>query len=119
LEVGKSYFEEFERKYGITVEDMADALILVLRMRDYIEREIKGEVGRASASSYDDLDALDRLIYGELRRHFMDRVQERLQMAMSENALRLQQAEAMRRAAGSVARPGDNDGCLTGASASN
>jgi hypothetical protein len=117
LEAGKSYFKEFERKYGITVEDMAPTLILVLKMRDYIAKEI--EDGMASASSYEDLFDLDRLIGRELKMHFMDRVKESLRWAMTEHALRMQQAEAMRRAVGSQARPGVSDDCLTGASGSN
>jgi hypothetical protein len=117
LNASRDYLKEFERKYGITVEDIAPALILVLRMRDYIVKEI--ENGMASFSSYEDLYDLDRLISRELKIHFMDRVKESLRWAMTEHASRMQQAEAMRRAVGSQARPGVSNDCLTGASGSN
>jgi hypothetical protein len=40
LRAAEAYLKDFERKYGITAEDMAGLLILVLKMRDYMEREV-------------------------------------------------------------------------------
>jgi hypothetical protein len=117
LEVVKVPLEEFEEKYGITVQDLAGILILVLKMRDLMEREITAngkvddKVLQLALMPIDD-------VLSDIKEHFRYRVIERLQLAMHENALRLKEAEEMRKAVGSVATPGDKDGCLVGASAS-
>jgi len=117
LEVVKGPLEEFEEKYGITVQDLAGILILVLKMRDAMEREITAngkvddKVLQLALMPIDD-------VLSDIKEHFRYRVIERLQLAMHENALRLKEAEEMRKAVGSVATPGDKDGCLVGASAS-
>jgi hypothetical protein len=117
LEVVKAPLEEFEDKYGITVQDLAGILILALKMRDLMERKItaNGEVDekvlKLALMPIDD-------VLSDIKEHFRYRVIERLQLAIYENALRLREAEEMRKAVGSVATPGDKDGCLVGASAS-
>jgi len=117
LEVVKAPLEEFEDKYGITVQDLAGILILALKMRDLMERKItaNGEVDekvlKLALMPIDD-------VLSDIKEHFRYRVIERLQLAIYENALRLREAEEMRKAVGSVATPGDKDGCLVDASAS-
>ena len=117
LEAVKGPLEEFEEKYGITVQDLAGILILVLEMRDLMEREItaNGEVDEKVLKLV--LMPIDNVL-SDIKEHFRYRVIERLQLAMYENALRLREAEEMRKAVGSVATPGDKDGCLVGGSAS-
>jgi hypothetical protein len=117
LEAVKGPLEEFEEKYGITVQDLAGILILALEMRDLMEREItaNGEVDEKVLKLA--LMPIDNVL-SDIKEHFRYRVIERLQLAMYENALRLREAEEMRKAVGSVATPGDKDGCLVGASAS-
>jgi hypothetical protein len=117
LEAVKAPLEEFEDKYGITVQDLAGILILTLKMRDAMGREItaNGEVDDKTLKLA--LMPVDDVI-ADIKEHFRYRVIERLTLAMYENALRLKEAEEMRKAVGSVATPGDKDGCLVGASAS-
>jgi hypothetical protein len=117
LEAVKVPLEEFEDKYGITAQDLAGILILVLKMRAFMEMEItaNGEVDEKTLKLA--LMPIDNVL-SDIKEHFRYRVIERLTLAMHENALRLKQAEEMRKAVGSVATPGDKDGCLTGASAS-
>jgi len=57
-------------------------------------------------------------LLSDIKEHFRYRVIERLKRAMYENALRMREAEEMRKAVGTVATPGSKDGCLVGASAS-
>lgn len=117
LDAARIYLREFERKYGITAEDMAGILILTLKMRDYMEKEITingnvdDKVLRVALMPVDE-------VISDIKEHFRYRVIERLKVAMYEGALRMKEAEEMRKAVGSVATPGDKDGCLTGASAS-
>jgi hypothetical protein len=117
LEAVKGELKKFEEKYGITVQDLAGMLILVLKIRDLMEREItaNGNVGDKELKF--DLMPIDGVL-SDIKEHFRYRVIERLSLAMYENALRLREAEEMRKAVGSVATPGDKDGCVVGASAS-
>jgi archaellum component FlaC len=117
LEAVKAPLEEFEEKYGITAQDLAGILILTLKMRDAMEREItaNGEVDDKTLKLA--LMPVDDAL-SDIKEHFRYRVIERLTLAMYENALRLKEAEEMRKAVGSVATPGDKDGCLVGASTS-
>jgi len=117
LEDVKGPLKEFEDKYGITVQDLAGILILVLKMRDYMEKEITANRNVDEKVLKLALMPIDNVL-SDIKEHFRYRVRERLQLAMYENALRLKQAEEMRKAVGSVATPGDKDGCLVGASAS-
>jgi len=111
LEASKPYFKEFERKYGISVEDMAPALILTLRMRDYLQRNAdKGFIYKA------DLQRTDDYIEEYFMKVYLDKALQRLELALSDYLIRLKQAEAMRRAVGSGAIPGDRDGCFGGSS---
>jgi hypothetical protein len=117
LEAVKAPLEEFEEKYGITAQDLAGILILVLKMRAFMEMGItaNGKVDDKTLKLA--LMPVDGAI-ADIKEHFKYRAIERLQVAMYENALRLKEAEEMRKAVGSVATPGDKDGCLTGASTS-
>ncbi len=117
LKAAESYLEDFERKYGITAQDLAGILILVLKMRDYMEREITAnrvvddKVLRLALMPIDN-------VLSDIKEHFRYRVIESLKLAMYENSLRLKEAEELRKAVGSIATPGGKDGCLTGASTS-
>jgi hypothetical protein len=117
LKIAKRHLKDFERKYGIVAEDMAGILILVLKMRDFMVKEItaSGEVDEAVLQLA--LMPIDNVL-SDIKEHFRYRVIESLRNAIYEHALRLREAEEMRRAVGSVATPGGKDGCLTGASAS-
>jgi hypothetical protein len=117
LEAVKGPLDEFEKKYGITAQDLAGILILVLKMRDFMEKEITANRDVDDKALQLALMPIDNVL-SDIKEHFRYRVHERLQLAMYENALRLKQAEEMRKAVGSVATPGDKDGCLVGASAS-
>jgi archaellum component FlaC len=117
LEAVKGPLDEFEKKYGITAQDLAGILILVLKMRDFMEKEITANRDVDEKVLKLALMPIDNVL-SDIKEHFRYRVRERLQLAMYENALRLKQAEEMRKAVGSVATPGDKDGCLVGASAS-
>jgi hypothetical protein len=110
LEASKSYFEEFEKKYGISVEDMSPALILVLRMRDYLQKNV--DKGFTYAA---DLQSIDYYINEYFMKIFLDKALQRLEMALNEYLIRLKQAEMMRKAVGSGNVPGkveDQDGCF-------
>jgi len=114
MEASKSYFEEFERKYGISVEDMAPALILVLRMRDYLQKEVDKKAGNEYAGAVVDLQSLDYFIQEYFMKIFLDKALQRLEVALSEYLIRLKQAEMMRKAVGSGNVPGkleDKDDC--------
>jgi hypothetical protein len=111
LEASKSYFEEFEKKYGISVEDMSPALILVLRMRDYLQKNAdKGFVYVA------DLQSIDNYIEEYFMKAYLDKALLRLELALSDYLVKLKQAEAMRKSLGSGTVPGDSDGCFGGPS---
>jgi Zn-dependent M16 (insulinase) family peptidase len=111
LEASKPYFEEFERKYGISVEDMAPALIMVLRMRDYLEKN------KDKGFTYTvDLQNVDYFIREYFMKMYLDKALQRLEAALDEYLIRLKQAEAMRRSAGSGSIPGANDGCFNNSS---
>jgi hypothetical protein len=99
LNAAKEPLQEFERKYGITAEDMAGLLILALQMRDYMEKEItaNGNVGEKRLQV--ELIPVDELL-SDIREHFRYRVIERIKLAISENALRLREAEEMRMGVG-------------------
>jgi hypothetical protein len=119
FEASKPYFEEFERKYGISVEDMAPALIMVLRMRDYLEKNLEKnkEKGEGSGFTYAvDLQNVDYFIREYFMKVYLDKALQRLEAALDDYLLRLKQAEAMRRSAGSGSIPGDNDGCFNSSS---
>ncbi len=117
LKAAEGYLEDFERKYGITAQDLAGILILVLKMRDYMEREITAnrvvddKVLRLALMPIDN-------VLSDIKEHFRYRVIESLKLAMYENSLRLKEAEELRKAVGSIATPGGKNGCLTGASTS-
>ncbi len=117
LKTAKDYLKDFENKYGITVEDVAGILILVLKIRDYMEMEITANGNVDDKVLRVALMPVDEVI-SDIKEHFRYRVIERLKLAMYENSLRLKEAEEMRKAVGSVATPGDKNGCLTGAFAS-
>jgi hypothetical protein len=107
LSASKPYFEEFERKYGISVEDMAPALIMVLRMRDYLEKN------KDKGFTYVvDLQNVDYFIEEYFMKVYLDKALQRLEAALDDYLLRLKQAEAMRRSVGSGSIPGANDGCF-------
>jgi len=109
-EVSRRYFEEFERKYGIIVRDMAPTMILLLRMRDYLQRNVERNPGNITYIA--DLKAIDNFIEETFMRVYLDEALSRLEEALDEALRRLRQAEAMRRALGSTAIPGDRDGCF-------
>uniref|UniRef100_A0A7C5SXV1 Uncharacterized protein n=1 Tax=Thermocrinis ruber TaxID=75906 RepID=A0A7C5SXV1_9AQUI len=112
LRAVKDELKKFEEMYGITAEDLAGILILVLKMRDYMEREITANRQVGEKELQVALLPVDDVL-SDIKEHFRYRVIERLKLAMYENALRLKSAEEMRKAVGTVARPGDKDGCLT------
>jgi hypothetical protein len=116
LEASKPYFEEFERKYGIIVKDMAPAMILLLRMRDYLQRNVDRNPGNITYIA--DLKAIDNYIEDTFMKVYLDEALRRLEEALDNYLIRLKQAEAMRRALGSGAIPGDRDGCFGGSSGS-
>jgi hypothetical protein len=110
LEASKSYFVEFEEKYGISVEDMAPALILTLRMRDYLQKNV--DKGFTYAA---DLQSIDYYIDEYFMKIFLDKALQRLEMALSEYLIRLKQAEILRKSMGSGNVPGkveDQDDCF-------
>jgi hypothetical protein len=110
MRASKPYFEEFERKYGISVEDMAPALIMVLKMRDYLQQN-KDERGK-SLTYTADLKNIDKVIEEYFMRIYLDRALQSLEAVLDEYMIRLKQAEVMRRSVGSGAIPGNNDGCF-------
>jgi hypothetical protein len=111
LQMSKPYFEAFERKYGISVEDMAPALIMVLRMRDYLQQN------KDKGSTYAmDLQKVDYHLEEYFMKIYLDKALQRLEMALDEYLVRLKHAEAMRRSVGSGAIPGDKDGCFDSSS---
>jgi hypothetical protein len=114
LKASKPYFESFERKYGISVSDMASAMILLLRMRDYLQKNVDKNPGNITDIA--DLKAIDTYIEETFMKVYLDEALWRLERALDEALLRLKQAEAMRRAVGSGAIPGDKDGCFGGSS---
>ena len=111
LEASKSYFEEFEKKYGISVEDMSPALILALRMRDYLQKN--ADKGFTYAA---DLQSIDYYIGEYFMKAYLDKALLRLELALGEYLVKLKQAEAMRKSLGSGTIPGDSDGCFGGSS---
>ena len=114
LEVSKPYFKDFERKYGVSLEDMAPAMILLLRMRDYLQRNVDRNPGNITYIA--DLKAIDNYIEDTFMKVYLDEALRRLEEALDNYLIRLKQAEAMRRALGSGAIPGDRDGCFGGSS---
>jgi hypothetical protein len=114
LKASRPYFEEFERKYGIIVRDMAPTMILLLRMRDYLQRNVERNPGNITYIA--DLKAIDSYIEETFMKVYLDEALRRLGEALDETLRRLRQAEAMRRALGSIAIPGNRDGCLGGSS---
>jgi hypothetical protein len=107
LKASKPYFEGFERKYGISVEDMAPALILTLRMRDYLQKNVdKGFIYVA------DLQSIDNYIEEYFMRIYLDKALQRLELALSDYLIRLKQAETMRKSVGSGTVPGGSNECL-------
>jgi len=116
LEASRPYFEEFERKYGIIVRDMAPAMILLLRMRDYLQKKVESNPNNITYIA--DLRAIDNHIEETFMKVYLDEALWRLERALDEALLRLRQAEAMRRSLGSGAIPGDRDGCFGGSSGS-
>jgi len=113
LEASKPYFEKFERKYGVSVEDMAPALILTLRIRDYLQR--KADVDKDFIYMAD-LHRIDRFIDDYFMRVYLDKALLSLELALSDYLIRLKQAETMRKSLGSGTIPGDKDGCFGGSS---
>jgi hypothetical protein len=111
LEVSKPYFEEFERKYGIGGEDMSPALIMVLRMRDYLEKNKDKDLTYAA-----DLQSVDYFLEEYFKRIYLDKALQRLEAALDEYLIRLKQAEAMRKSVGSGNIPGDSNGCFDSSS---
>jgi hypothetical protein len=110
LRASRPYFENFERKYGISVKDMAPALILTLRMRDYLQKQAERYPGNITYIA--DLKAIDNHIEEYFMKVYLDEALRRLELALSEYLVRLKQAEAMRRSLGSGTIPGDRDGCF-------
>ncbi len=115
-DASRRYFEEFERKYGIIVRDMAPTMILLLRMRDYLQKN--AERNPDNIIYIADLKTIDTYIEETFMRVYLDEALRRLEEALDDALLRLRQAEAMRRALGSSAIPGDRDGCFGGSSGS-
>jgi len=111
LKASRPYFEEFERKYGIIVRDMAPTMILLLRMRDYLQKN--ADKGFPYVA---DLKSIDDYIEETFMKIYLDEALWRLERALDDYLIRLKQAEAMRRSLGSTAIPGDRDGCLGGSS---
>ncbi len=116
LDASRPYFKDFERKYGVSLEDMAPTMILLLRMRDYLQKNAERNPNNITYIA--DLKTIDNYIEETFMRVYLDEALRRLEEAMNETLLRLKQAEAMRRALGSTAIPGDRDGCFGGSSGS-
>jgi hypothetical protein len=114
LKASEPYFEEFQRKYGVSVEDMAPALILTLRMRDYLQKNVEKNPGNITYIA--DLQTIDNYIEETFMKVYLDKALQRLELALSDYLVRLKQAEAMRRYLGSGTIPGDKDGCFGGSS---
>lgn len=114
--VSGPHFEEFKRKYGIGMDDMSPTLVLLLRMRDYLEKKVKGEIpSNTKVEDYNDLSEIDMVLNGDVKRYFLGLALDSLNMAITENIMRLKQAEMMRRAMGSGNVPGkpeDQDDCF-------
>ncbi len=115
VSASRSYFDEFERKYGIGLDDMAPTLILLLKMRSYLEKGAKGEITDRPLMEYvSDLQDIDLLLYGDIKKSFLAKVLDKLEMAMNENLARLKVAEEMRKSTGSGNLPGAvQDDCPT------
>ena len=113
-EASKRYFEEFERKYRISVRDMTPTMILLLRMRDYLQRNVDKNPGNITYIA--DLKAIDNYIEETFMKVYLDEALRRLERELDEALLRLKQAEAMRKSLGSGTIPGDSDGCFGGSS---
>jgi hypothetical protein len=111
LEAAKPHFDEFERKYGISLEDMAPTLILVLRMRDYLQKN--ADKGFTYAV---DLQNLDYVLGEYIKKVYLDKALQRLELALSDYLIRLKQAETIRKSVGSGSIPGDSDGCFNSSS---
>ncbi len=116
LDASRSYFKNFERKYGVSLEDMAPTMILLLKMRDYLQKKVESDPGNIAYIA--DLKTIDTYIEETFMRIYLDEALRRLEEALDDALLRLRQAEAMRRALGSTAIPGDRDGCFGGSSGS-
>jgi len=111
LKASEPYFEEFESKYGISVKDMAPALIVILRMRDYLQRNADKGLPYVA-----DLQSIDNYIEETFMKIYLDKALWRLERALDDYLIRLKQAEAMRKSVGSGTIPGDRDGCFGGSS---
>ncbi len=116
LDASSPYFKDFERKYGVSLEDMAPTMILLLKMRDYLQKKVESDPGNIAYMA--DLQTIDTYIEETFMRVYLDEALRRLEEALDDALLRLRQAEAMRRALGSTAIPGDRDGCFGGSSGS-
>ncbi len=116
LDASRSYFKNFERKYGVSLEDMAPTMILLLKMRDYLQKKVERNPGNITYIA--DLKTIDTYIEETFMRVYLNEALRRLEEAMNETLLRLRQAEAMRMSLGSTAIPGDRDGCFGGPSGS-
>jgi hypothetical protein len=112
LEASQDRFKEFERKYNISVEDMSSTLVLILRMRDYLQRGAKGEFEGNPLQYEADLMKIDHLLNEYVMKNFLDKALYRLEMVLNDELVRLKQAEEMRKAVGSGNIPGDKDGCF-------
>ncbi|MEM3426836.1 MAG: hypothetical protein QW212_01060 [Nitrososphaerales archaeon] len=111
VNAAKSYFDEFERKYGLSAEDIAPTLILLLKMRDYFDRGVKGEITLEPQMDYfSDRDKVDQLLEGEVKRAFLARAIDKLELVLNENFVRLKQAEAFRKSTGSGNLPSTGAG---------
>jgi hypothetical protein len=115
MSLSEPLFDEFKRKYGIGVDDMSPTLVLLLRMRDYLDKKVKGEIpSDTKVEDYNDLSEIDMVLKGDVKRYFLGLALDSLEMSIIENAMRLKQAETMRKAVGSGNMPGkleDKDDC--------
>lgn len=107
FEAGKPYFEEFERKYGVSVEDMAPTLILLFKMRDYFEKGMTTDENNKVRYAVS-LSKIDQLLNGDVKKAFLGKAIDKLEMVLNENFVRLKQAEALRRTTGSGNLPTQN-----------
>jgi hypothetical protein len=116
MSISKPLFDEFKRKYGIGVDDMSPTLVLLLRMRDYLDKKVKGEIpSNTKVEDYNDLSEIDMVLKGDVKRYFLGLALDSLNMSIIENATRLKQAETMRKSVGSGNVPGklgNEDDCF-------
>jgi hypothetical protein len=80
-------------------------------MRDYLQKN--ADKGFTYAV---DLQNLDYVLGEYIKKVYLDKALQRLELALSDYLIRLKQAETIRKSVGSGSIPGDSDGCFNSSS---